>query len=117
MPSLGKRSSGAEQPDNGENTLKPSAVKLKGERLYRHETWRDVYAFFCCSNIQIMKQARCSSNPLRTRRNGMVQSPRKYVTQIRKHGGKRRTSACAFQTAKCECAFMPLFLEMTCTEC
>lgn len=82
----------AEQSDQttGKNTLKHSAVKLKGERRCRHETWRDVDAFFCYSNIQIMKQARCSSNPLRTRRNGMVQSPRKYVTQIRKHEGERK---------------------------
>lgn len=44
----------------------------------------NVFTHFCYSNIQIKAQARCSLNPLQPRRNGMTQSPTKYVTQIRK---------------------------------
>lgn len=47
-----------------------------------------VYTFLRYSNIQIKARARCSSNPLEPRRNGMTQSPTKYVTQIRKQAGE-----------------------------
>lgn len=85
--------------------------QLMGEKKMTHSIGKeniqnvkhsDVFTHF--SVIQIFRlrprPARCSSNPLKPKRNGMTQSPTKYVTQIRKRrgGGKKEcapVSVCA----------------------
>lgn len=66
----------------------PRNQSLGKVELRQRKTRRHVYTSSCYSNIQIKASAPAvPSNPCEPERNGMTQSPTKYVTQIRKQEG------------------------------
>lgn len=72
----------------GEMIPGPRNQSLGKVELRQRKTRQHVYTSSCYSNIQIKASAPAvPSNPRKPERNGMTQSPTKYVTQIRKQEG------------------------------